>query len=192
MPVKIKEGDGATYYYNAAEVKNGNWVLFSKTDESLIKAPIHQHILNAIAMWLIVILITLFVIYWVMKSIVIKPLVTVRSAAESMSKGDVGDLLVKSTNDEIGLLTESFNHMIKRIQNQVSATREMARGNLSVKIPVSSYDDEMGKALYHLHDVLVDFVETLTETGVKLDEGASEITLSANHIAMGAMQQKKL
>ncbi|GAA0178112.1 hypothetical protein SH2C18_12210 [Clostridium sediminicola] len=98
--------------------------------------------------------------------IISKPIKKLVEASDKLANGDV-DVNVKSTSqDEIGILTTSFEKMIQNIKAQATVAEKISTGNLSVYIKSKSEKDVLANSMQLVVDTLKNVVEetnTLTK-----------------------------
>jgi PAS domain S-box-containing protein len=80
------------------------------------------------------------------RSIVI-PLGMVTDAATRIASGDVTQVIGHRSGDETGMLADAFRDMGNSLRAKAEAAAEIARGNLSVAVPVASDVDTLGNAM---------------------------------------------
>jgi methyl-accepting chemotaxis protein len=93
------------------------------------------------------ILVIFFGVMFMVRRQVLNDLGVVVQHLEILSEGDVSKPLAIKRTDEIGVLSTSVNRMQESLRGKTEAALEMARGNLSVEVPLLSDRDELGKAI---------------------------------------------
>ncbi len=107
-------------------------------------------------------------------NIISKPVNHLREAANKLSLGDADVKIEVDTKDELGMLGEAFEAMVKNIKEQVDVANKISEGDLGTHVKVKSDKDVLGKALNTVIDSLKGLV---AEAGV-LTKAAVEGKLS--------------
>ena len=75
------------------------------------------------------------------------PVRKLTAMAEKIALGDVSVEIEANTNDEMGMLSQSFNKMAENIKGSAIAAQKVAAGELDVEVKVQSDHDILGKNL---------------------------------------------
>ena len=78
----------------------------------------------------------------------------VTSAASALAIGDVSAHVVVNSNDEVGEMARSFNHMIDHIRSLAVSAEAIGKGNYDTSVTVRSEQDVLGHALARMKDNL--------------------------------------
>lgn len=108
--------------------------------------------------------VTTTIILLIVRFIIIRPINKVERAIQIASNGDLTVAIHHNSNDEIGRLSKSFNHMIKNLQELMKRSTQSAK-------KVTNYSDQLNR---------------VAEENIKAIE---QITLSIQEIATGAEGQ---
>ncbi len=137
-------------YYAYAPIKGVGWKLVLHVPQTYIQTPvdnISNKMIGSIMMYLFVFVTLSFVIYWVVKDFargLTEPLYMLRQDAKVISSGDLDHEIKVVTNDEIGDLAVSFNHMAVSLKEyianltQVTAEKEKIGAELNVAAQIQS------------------------------------------------------
>ena len=122
-----------------------------------------------------------------LSKIISKPIKLVTEAANKLAVGDVDvDISVKrKTNDELGILLESFEKMIKNVRHQVDVTEKIATGDLSVTVDVKSDKDILGIKLVEMQNTIKALMNETDKLEVATQEGKLDTRANANAFAGG-------
>ncbi|MGD9974552.1 MAG: response regulator [Desulfatirhabdiaceae bacterium] len=102
----------------------------------------------------------------------LKPLSAITRASEKVALGHIELENIKTSNDEIGLMYQSFRRMIQSLQTISDAIRSIAIGDFSEKVELRSPEDVLGKAV----NLMVDNIR--------------KIVIQLNRIAEGSLAAK--
>lgn len=136
--------------------------------------------------------IVLFVIFVVLLNIIVKksltkPLNQVVEAAKQIENGNLNISLNKKSNDETGVLIDTFNQMTTNlkaiIQDVNHLLGEMGKKNFLVESKCKEkYVGEFTQVIDSVHEIKT----KLTETLIEIDESATQFNSSSEQISSGA------
>jgi methyl-accepting chemotaxis protein len=131
----------------------------------------------------------IFVAIVLIKSIT-GPLNLVTNLSRKITKGDfaIERTAVKS-QDELGLLTQSFYDMVEGLRAKATLIESIANGVLTNKIPLASDDDGLGRSMQRMQESLN---EILTQVNVAVDQmasGSDQVSTAAQSLSQGATEQ---
>lgn len=103
---------------------------------------------------------------------IIGPMTAFKDTLDRLARGDVSmEIPEVKTNDEFGQLAQSFKRMVDGRKSQAEIIRELAKGNLAVKIIPQSSDDVLSYALNDLVSTLNQVSEELSYLGEEATAG---------------------
>lgn len=193
--ISIDTGKFDEFY---SPILTGNQIWWSKVSlsekemtEAIRKAAIIQIIIAIIFM--IVICGTLFIIVKRM----LRPLGTMVEAAENIVKGNFTYQNKTNTNDEIGLLSTSFELMSENlkliIEDITQFLEEIARGNFNVDSVYSNkYVGGFKPLLISLNQITKGLSETIGEINTfseQVQSGSEQVSLGAQSLSQGTIEQ---
>ena len=142
---KVLSGDKITTYIKPIYMKNNieGYVVMKRNDfkENDILFSIWTAMISAV-------FISMIVITYFVKRLIVKPLSHINIAAQRLAKGDVEQRVEVISNDEIGQLAESFNSMAESLET-VDITRKEFISNVSheLRSPITSIKGFVGGIL---------------------------------------------
>ncbi|MBO8183791.1 MAG: Cache 3/Cache 2 fusion domain-containing protein [Archaeoglobus sp.] len=83
-----------------------------------------------------------------------KPIISITGVARKLAKGDLEQQVDHTSNDEIGVLADSFREMIDSMKEKEEIARRLSHGDFDVEVNVRSDKDVLGRALARLKDVI--------------------------------------
>jgi HAMP domain-containing protein len=110
-------------------------------------------LLRNIAIALLVMLAIIGMIMFTLRSI-LEAIGNIRIAADRMARGEVGELVAVTTNDEIGALARSFNDMISATRSFSEIANTIGKGDYSPVVAIRGSADTLGIALSNMKDKL--------------------------------------
>lgn len=103
--------------YTSISISNINWAILAEIDFKEVMHPVFAIRNDIILMSGLIILVLSFFAFLISRKIT-TPLLKLRAVALEIAKGHYGKTLQVESNDEVGELTESFNHMSVQIEVQ--------------------------------------------------------------------------
>lgn len=103
-------------------------------------------------------IISMFLLYFIVRYVVVKPLQHLRDVANAVREGDVEQRAAINTGDEFEELAAAFNRMLRRLLRQQDALQEV-NGELDGKV------DQLAQAnmrLFEMNRVKSDFLATMS------------------------------
>ena len=117
------------------------------------------------------------------------PLGNITRTAEKIARGDLqGRLDLQDRQDEIGLLSRTFRTMTIFLQEKAESAKQIASGNLTIRVDSLSDGDVLGKAFADMVVNLRRMMRELQEGIGTLGTSASEILATTTQIASGATE----
>lgn len=117
---KVYDFEGATHYIYTTKLNILNWyysievteIEFLKFLPEFRSKFLFQSIIGTMVLFVIVVLVMMFLI--------VKPIKRLKLATENVMSGDIKQTVDVRSRDEIGNLTNSFNHMVSEINTKIS------------------------------------------------------------------------
>lgn len=124
------------------------------------------------------------IIIWLTNSIT-RPIKLAESTADEMAKGNFDVYMDYKSNDELGRLAKSIQHMTINIKAVVDDTarmlEEMAKGNFDIE-PKADYIGEFQRVDTAMRQIIMKLSETLASISISSDS----VNLGAGHVSAGA------
>ncbi|MBN2258960.1 MAG: HAMP domain-containing protein [Clostridiales bacterium] len=114
----------------------------------------------------ILIMISMFVLYWFMRNNIMRPISRLTSDAKKMAVGDTDIKLRQKFNDEVGQLIGAFIEMADTIKEQAEAARQVALGNLDIHLEEKSENDILSQNI----NIMIDNIEKMASEILVLKE----------------------
>ena len=135
-------------------------------------------VITGIAVLLISIIITMFIIRGI-----VNPIIQAVSIANAIAEGDISLRMNHNSSDEVGELSTAFDTMLAHLERNSNATQLIAKGDLNQTIEISSDKDILGislaKMLDNLNTVLGQTKTAATQTSI----AASEINSASSNLS---------
>ena len=186
------------------------WVIATSLSVEEMNKKITFFNLVAGIVGIVIVLITLTLTLMLTRSIT-KPIATLTRSVHNISEGHITlatadqEMLpsIIERKDEIGEIGAAVCNMIEYIQNMITATQQIAGGDLASAVKPKSADDILGNAfadmaqtMKHLLETMADNAMNLTAASTELTEASqqagiasNQISITIQQIAMGIAQQ---
>ncbi len=165
---------GAVKYMAFAQVEKTGWIvaLAGERDDFMTEADAMQ--LQMLIFGIVAFLIVLAIIYYLVKSLVTKPINMGVEFAERMSHGDFTRTLDINKKDEIGVLANSLNNMVIRLREVVAEV-----GNATDNVAAGS--EELSASSQSLSQGATEQAASIEEVSSSMEEMASNISQNAEN-----------
>ena len=109
--------------YSKVNIDGLNWVIVAEIDELEAMTPVYS-IRNNILLISIIMAASIFILAFLLSLSITAPLKRLRRASEQIGEGDYDINLKISSEDELGMLTATFNSMVLRLKKQSEEIEE--------------------------------------------------------------------
>ncbi|NJC89324.1 MAG: HAMP domain-containing protein [Desulfuromonas sp.] len=109
--------------------------------------------------------------------------------AEEVARGDFSARLNMQRSDEIGQLALALDGMAESLARQADVAGEIAKGNLTVDVKLSSEKDQLGKALDNMVKKLRDVIGQVRGAIENVSSGSQAMSASSEEMSQGASEQ---
>lgn len=191
-----ENGSKVTRYFTPIHVGNDIWWSLTAVSTSDVNKAAQDT-----AFWLIVIAAValfslIFVTVYVLKRM-LHPLKDVVRAAESISQGNLDVHLSSTVQDEIGILSDTFQKMSNNLKSMVEDIRyllgEMAAGNFNVETKVDQmYVGDYQEILHSMNNINQSLSRTLkqiNESAELVASGSDQVSAGSQALSQGATEQ---
>ncbi|MGF7533984.1 methyl-accepting chemotaxis protein [Bacillus mexicanus] len=127
-------------------------------------------------------------IYFVIRSIT-KPLTRIVASAEKISEGDLTETIEINSKDELGVLSQSFNHMAQSLRSLINGIKDSVEHVASSSEELTASADQTSRATEHITTAIEQFsngtesqsgkIETTTEQINEMNDGLAELAQAA-------------
>ncbi|MCM2264109.1 MAG: methyl-accepting chemotaxis protein [Desulfuromonadales bacterium] len=109
--------------------------------------------------------------------------------AEEVARGDFSARLNMQRKDEIGQLATALDGMAESLARQADVAGEIAKGNLTVDVKLSSEKDQLGRALSNMATKLRDVIGQVRGAIENVSSGSQAMSASSEEMSQGASEQ---
>ena len=179
--------------YGPVDVYGTTWALLAEIDEAEVNAPANQ-LRNIVILISVIAGVIVVVVGFFMATNIADPILQLEEGAKRIALGDaeLADMdwnklrRINARGDELGSVGRAFGNMLDYFKAKAEAARQIARGNLSLEVPVASNQDALGKAMVTMKDnlgTMADSVNALIATAMagKLDARADASQFSGEY-----------
>lgn len=132
-------------------VPSTRWGIIAKIDTKEVnrdsRALIYSFIVAGIT-----ILILGFLVSVVFSRFLIEPLLTLKNTLTSMSQGMLPEKVEKESNDEIGMMAETTDHLTKSLRRTANFAHAIGKGAFDTEFEPIGQEDTLGTALINMRD----------------------------------------
>jgi PAS domain S-box-containing protein len=160
--------------YVALNVENTNWVIVGKQDVYESYHSIYVLRDNIIIIAFVVLIISIFFAIFFSR-LFSQPISRLATAFKKMERGEIPEKIEVTSNDEFGLLANSFNLILETRQELAKTVDEIGKGNYDIDIALRSEKDVLGKGLVNMKLDLIE-LNRLNKEKLWLQQGESEST----------------
>lgn len=179
------EGDKVgqlTVVYTKKILKEKIAVIKSESETNLNKTTLYT--VGFIFTIFIVLIITILI---TSNNLVSRPLIkAVNSIVEISKTGNLSHSLEVKHKDEIGSLSGAINEMIDSLNTKAQLALNIARGDLSNKVTLSSESDTLGNALLEMTSNLNEVITGIKMTATEVASQSHQVSDSSNALSDGA------
>lgn len=129
------------------------------------------------------------VIFFWFSRIIVKPLRKNMDFAEKIGEGDLSEILIVNSNDEMGQLATSMNTMVASLQNVSGIAQKIAEGNLTVEVQERSDKDDLMIALRTMTQRLSEVVSNVKFAAGNVASGSQAMSQGSMQMSSGAAEQ---
>lgn len=113
---------------------------------------------------------------WLARFITI-PLLEIVTVADKIAReGDLSQRSITHYQDEVGLMSDSFNQLIGSLHDMAELAEEISTGNLTVDVNPKSVKDDLGNAFNKMVAGLRETVSSVALNAAELNQSASELS----------------
>ena len=118
-----------------------------------------------------------------------KPVMRLTAIAEKVSQGDIDCEIDIKSNDEIGILANSFRNLVDYMKELSGVAEQIASNNLTVHVVPRSEKDLLGNSFKTMVGNLSNIVRQIKDNANQLASAAFEISSSSEQMSKGAQNQ---
>lgn len=178
------EFEGRNYYISYAPIPikgdSSSWAVITMQDKSIALSVAYKVIFNVILISIIIIIIAAMLIGMFTKKIT-TPINTMVRATERMKDGNFKDGINYHSQNEIGVLADSFNSFIGNINNIISdidyVLSEISKGNISAK-PKAKYNGDFKS----IKNILLEISKFLNTTMYLINTSSDDVLASSENV----------
>lgn len=183
-----------TLYGNVAYLSELNWTVLGCLPEKELLQEIWLIILTVIIGFLACTVVLVLVCVYRAK-VIVKPLQALNIAAQEFAKGNLDAPIQKTSDDELGDLTDVFIQTQSGLKEMISdighVLQEISNKNLT--ITTSAYYQgsfvQIETALKGITEHMNDLMSVINETANQVDSGANQVASGAQSLAEGSTEQ---
>ena len=195
---KYHDANGVHKYYASTTLDTTGWHMVSALDTGIVTQPITRVILIVVPITIAILIIAAALIYLVVKKQISEPLAPATAFFDKA--GHSGDISLSQTDvetigkyslrkDEIGQLIGSAAAFVSRITEVSEALKQIADGDLTVRLVPQSQNDVLGLSLEKMTDNLNDMFGEINVSSAQVNAGSKQVSDGAQALAQGSTEQ---
>lgn len=118
-----------------------------------------------------------------------RPTNRVVDVIRDVEKGRFGERIQLERRDEFGTLSTAVDRMAESLTHKADVAREIAEGDLQVRVEQASEQDELGQSLQRMVDVLQDVISKTQMAAEQVSAGSQAMSGSVQQMSRGAAEQ---
>ena len=175
------------FAYLAQDAELGWTVAVGVGTEELNAPAIKIRNINT-ALALVIMAVVALVVYVVARKVVV-PITNAAKLAETIGLGDLSERLDTDLNDEVGQLSKALNAMADGLEQKAQLAGAIAGGDLTVDVQLASENDQLGKALQTMTDVLNNVIMQVVVASENVASGSQALASASQEMSQGATEQ---
>lgn len=159
--VSGNSGSGIRTDYRGAEtvaawrfIPNVDWGLVAKVDTDEILAETRALRNNFLISGLIIVLLATL-ISLIFSKYLVNPLLSLKKTLELVGNGILPEKVQQKSNDEIGMMAVSLDHLVQTLKNTAQFAQEIGEGNFTADYKPISDEDDLGISLVNMRNNLI-------------------------------------
>lgn len=109
--------------------------------------------------------------------------------SRQLAMGDTDVVIPQHNNDEFGVLTDEYEHVIEMIREYASIAEQLAEGNLTVHVIPKSDRDTLGVSLQKLVEHNNSALSNISDGAYHVMTSASQVASASESLAQGSTEQ---
>ena len=174
-------GDEVVSSFSPVELEGMNWAIVAEMDLSEVMAP-QAALQNRVLMagLLVAALVAGFGFFFAAR--LVRPVFPILQRAQEIAAGDLsGEPLVKTTNDEMGQLTDSVNEMSQGLHKMVVEVIGMSNDVASAATEIASSSEQMAAGLTEQSEQIQQVASSVEEMAASVVDVAKQSALAADN-----------
>lgn len=169
-----------------------NYSLDKLNEEKTVLAQIgaagnQKNLINSILMGLICLVVIWLALFYMLRKMIVSPLVKVKGLLTDISHGHLDVRLGLTQNDEIGETARTLDTLANSLRVEiVQPLQQLASGDLTFDITPHDEQDSLRNAIKKLGEDLNQMIAELQAAGQEIDTGSAQVSESAQMLSDGA------
>ncbi len=156
-PIQIVKDPKGQSFWAITKIKGPDWYWVTIYPQSDLVLKAIEQTLPLIIFGLLALLLELFMLYWVLRRNVHRPLSKLSEATRAIARGDFEVELDTQRSDELGSLARSFSSMVSQLQTSFS---QLATYNETLESQVQERTQELSNTLTNLQQAQTQLIQS--------------------------------
>lgn len=159
-------------------------------NDQFINKALRQQLREVVTQVTVLALVLLGLVSFLLKRVLTRPLQAIATTLlEIAGSRDCSLRLQKDNDDEIGIVVDSINILLKTIEEKADLARSIAAGNLAVDASPAGQRDTLGISLQNMVTSLSEVISDVAQMGVQVSLGSDQISKSNQLLSVGTTEQ---
>ncbi len=164
------------------------WIVVITADKAELFASAERLGFINLILAVFIVLLVGGVIFFIARSIS-KSVDKIVNIADGIADGDLEQPIDIHQKDEIGILADAMRRMISNLQTTALIARQIAGGDLTVRVNILSEKDVLGKSLAEMVKKLNDIVGDVKNAANNVASGSQGMSSSSSEMSQGSTEQ---
>lgn len=130
-----------------------------------------------------------FICAYVIARRISTPMIELVEIFQEMALGDLNKEVNVNSTDEVGKLGTAFNKMVENLKEKVALANQIALGDLTMEVKLSSEMDALGKSFQRMTDNWSQIIGEMKDNSLQLTSSANQISAAATEQSRNILQQ---
>lgn len=139
------------------------------------EAAVRENLWSVLGITGIALLVSFVILIWIIGAIIC-PIRRITDAALALADGNLDVEVNIQTKDETAVLGNAFHKLAESLRDKTEVALAIARGDLTVWVPLSSDEDRLGKCLVRMRYSLYDSIKGLKGLAESISAEATSLT----------------
>ncbi len=168
-------------------VEEWEWVVGTGIYVDDVMEQINQTMVTAILVILAIVGLSVYIAIALANSIA-RPLRRITDVAGRLAEGDLSDHVTMDRKDEIGLVANAFEEIIRYQRGMSEVADQLANGDLTADLQAKSEKDRLGNSFVKMLASLRDTVSLVSQNAASLDKSSEQLSLASGQASEATSQ----
>jgi methyl-accepting chemotaxis protein len=173
----------------AALIAGGYLICYLRANEVVDFDEVFNQYIITTPIFVAIYIAVVYIIGRLMAANIAFPLAKIGKMAKRVAVGDTTEIFRYKSRDEIGMLSESFEQMVRSAKEEAAVLQRIASGDFSFNVTPRSENDIVYQSINAILDNNNKFISEIKHSAMQIAAGASEIAGGAQNLSAGSAEQ---